>query len=477
MYITTGLTNLPSSLPHEEQLEQLKQKLQQQLAQPKQQLGQSIVHTPPSPLPQTSLESMQQLPEGERLPQSQENISVEDEKSVKILQPQILESIQQPAQLQLPQQHKSPPVVQVKTEIPPTVQVKTEISTLVPIKTEVPSLVQVKNEIPQLQQPVHVPQLQKPVPVATHQQMNIPETQHSMHTAEVSQTLQLPQVQQAIHTTLNQQSLHIPQAQQPMQVQQIQRSLNMTQVQQSHYLPQVQQSGHSLHAQQPGQLGPIQPVHSQKGQPGVQQPNILHAPSPSINVTTLQQMQQVPQHISSQQPHLHHSDIKPVISASNLIQLPQPQTSHLPAPVPPAISSLANSSAAHHSAQSSSAFPLSPAIAKYSTPNNLVTVPIKSDTPKPQLVFKTKSLSKLPLPPGINQNDLESIDSPPSRSPSPPSNIITTPHVKPKTPKPVTPIQKSHTLTPKLTPSTSKSVTGTPKIKKSIKDLPMPPGK
>ncbi|CAH1397370.1 unnamed protein product [Nezara viridula] len=59
-------------------------------------------------------------------------------------------------------------------------------------------------------------------------------------------------------------------------------------------------------------------------------------------------------------------------------------------------------------------------------------VPLDSNKPK---------LSKLPLPPGINQNDLESIDSPPSRSPSPP--------------KPVTPM---------------------PAAKKSIKDLPLPPG-
>ncbi|XP_044583887.1 cyclin-dependent kinase 12 isoform X2 [Cotesia glomerata] len=59
------------------------------------------------------------------------------------------------------------------------------------------------------------------------------------------------------------------------------------------------------------------------------------------------------------------------------------------------------------------------AISKFNTPNNLV--PIKSiDPPKaPFVQFKTGKLSKLPLPPGINQNDLESIDSPPSRSPSP----------------------------------------------------------
>lgn len=58
------------------------------------------------------------------------------------------------------------------------------------------------------------------------------------------------------------------------------------------------------------------------------------------------------------------------------------------------------------------------------------------------LPSKPKSLTKLPMPPGINTNDLESIDSPPSRSPSP------VPTKKQKTPP-----------------------------KKGIKDLPLPPGK
>ncbi|XP_032683847.1 cyclin-dependent kinase 12-like isoform X3 [Odontomachus brunneus] len=86
-------------------------------------------------------------------------------------------------------------------------------------------------------------------------------------------------------------------------------------------------------------------------------------------------------------------------------------------------------------------------MSKFNAPNNLV--PLKSvDPPKPPIVaFKTKSLSRLPLPPGINQNDLESIDSPPSRSPSPPSKMQM-----------------------KLPTSTSKLPQ-----KKSIKDLPMPP--
>lgn len=58
---------------------------------------------------------------------------------------------------------------------------------------------------------------------------------------------------------------------------------------------------------------------------------------------------------------------------------------------------------------------------------------------KSVLVSKPKSLTKLPMPPGINQNDLESIDSPPSKSPSP--------------------------IPEKKTPP-----------KKGIKDLPLPPG-
>ncbi|EZA62427.1 Cyclin-dependent kinase [Ooceraea biroi] len=86
-------------------------------------------------------------------------------------------------------------------------------------------------------------------------------------------------------------------------------------------------------------------------------------------------------------------------------------------------------------------------MSKFNPPNNLV--PLKSvDPPKPPIVtFTTKSLKRLPLPPGINQNDLESIDSPPSRSPSPPNKAQL-----------------------KFPPSTPK-----PPLKKGIKDLPMPP--
>lgn len=56
---------------------------------------------------------------------------------------------------------------------------------------------------------------------------------------------------------------------------------------------------------------------------------------------------------------------------------------------------------------------------------------------------KIKSVTKLPMPPGINQTDLEEIESPPSCSPTPPPQLV-----KAKTPP-----------------------------KKGIMNLPMPPGK
>ncbi|RZF38941.1 hypothetical protein LSTR_LSTR013929, partial [Laodelphax striatellus] len=70
----------------------------------------------------------------------------------------------------------------------------------------------------------------------------------------------------------------------------------------------------------------------------------------------------------------------------------------------------------------------------------------------PTIVSKPKSLVKLPMPPGINQNDLESIDSPPSRSPSPAAHRRRVP-VTPPLPQPPT----------------------TTTVKKGIKDLPLPP--
>ena len=129
------------------------------------------------------------------------------------------------------------------------------------------------------------------------------------------------------------------------------------------------------------------------------------------------------------------------------VPAPAPAPMHTPAPTPSPIAVLPNLSVPPPPLPSPVPAPNS-AMAKFNTPNNLV--PIKSvDPPKPPIVaFKTKSLSKLPLPPGINQNDLESIDSPPSRSPSPP---------------PRAPSKSSHTL-------------AKPLARKSIKDLPMPPG-
>lgn len=128
---------------------------------------------------------------------------------------------------------------------------------------------------------------------------------------------------------------------------------------------------------------------------------------------------------------------------------PPPQMSvDLTIPIVPPAPALPNMSvpppAVHHGAAN--------AMAKFNTPNNLV--PIKSvDPPKPPIVaFKTKSLSRLPLPPGINQNDLESIDSPPSRSPSP--------------------LAKGTVVKEPVAGTSS----GKQPLKKSIKDLPMPPG-
>ncbi|XP_033230755.1 cyclin-dependent kinase 12 isoform X3 [Belonocnema kinseyi] len=136
------------------------------------------------------------------------------------------------------------------------------------------------------------------------------------------------------------------------------------------------------------------------------------------------------------------------VSASVPIPVPAPAPGplHTPVPTPSPIAVLPNLSVPPPPLPTPVPAPNS-AMAKFNTPNNLV--PIKSvDPPKPPIVaFKTKSLSKLPLPPGINQNDLESIDSPPSRSPSPPLRV---------------PVRPSHTP--------AKPVT-----RKSIKDLPMPP--
>jgi hypothetical protein len=76
-------------------------------------------------------------------------------------------------------------------------------------------------------------------------------------------------------------------------------------------------------------------------------------------------------------------------------------------------------------------------------------VTVEAEVSKPPIaevlpvVLKPKSLTKLPMPPGIRQSDFESIDSPPSHSPSP------------------EPVVNKHKTPPR----------------KGIRDLPMPPGK
>ncbi|KAG7196669.1 hypothetical protein KM043_016004 [Ampulex compressa] len=155
---------------------------------------------------------------------------------------------------------------------------------------------------------------------------------------------------------------------------------------------------------------------------------VATANSPNIPATANVQLPPLPQSESA--------------NASGLSQVPVP----VPIPVPVPVTVLPNLSVPPPPIPIPVPAP-NTAISKFNAPNNLV--PLKSvDPPKPPIVaFKTKSLSRLPLPPGINQNDLESIDSPPSRSPSPPS--------------------KAQMKFPASTPK--------PPQKKGIKDLPMPP--
>ncbi|XP_044271086.1 cyclin-dependent kinase 12 isoform X1 [Tribolium madens] len=70
------------------------------------------------------------------------------------------------------------------------------------------------------------------------------------------------------------------------------------------------------------------------------------------------------------------------------------------------------------------------------------TLPPPPPAPPKKEVGKKQKITKLPMPPGLNQNELEMIESPPSRSPTPPPAVV-----KPKTPPP----------------------------KKGIMNLPMPP--
>lgn len=85
-----------------------------------------------------------------------------------------------------------------------------------------------------------------------------------------------------------------------------------------------------------------------------------------------------------------------------------------------------------------------------SAPPKPATVTAESSPPPKKSVpevnkTKPKNVTKLPMPPGIDQTELEAIESPPSRSPSP---LPVSLPAKAKTPP-----------------------------RKSIKDLPMPPGK
>ncbi|XP_011687601.1 PREDICTED: cyclin-dependent kinase 12 isoform X3 [Wasmannia auropunctata] len=154
--------------------------------------------------------------------------------------------------------------------------------------------------------------------------------------------------------------------------------------------------------------------------PGVQQPPPPPPPPPPLPQSTESAStvltSQVPVPMPMSVPPIPPTPILPNMS------VPPPPIPPIPVPAPNTIMS------------------------KFNPPNNLV--PLKSvDPPKPPIVtFTTKSLKRLPMPPGINQNDLESIDSPPSRSPSPLSKTQL------KFPASTKPLQK-----------------------KGIKDLPMPP--
>ncbi|XP_015177135.1 PREDICTED: cyclin-dependent kinase 12 isoform X2 [Polistes dominula] len=165
--------------------------------------------------------------------------------------------------------------------------------------------------------------------------------------------------------------------------------------------------------------------------PTISVPNNCHA--------TVANSPSIPANMSAQPPPLPQPETR---NTSGLSHVPVP----VPIPVPIMPTVIANLSVPPPPIPIPVPAP-NTVMSKFNSPNNLV--PLKSvDPPKPPIVaFKTKSLSKLPLPPGINQNDLESIDSPPSHSPSPPS--------------------KAQMKFPSSTPK--------PPQKKSIKDLPMPP--
>ncbi|XP_071446876.1 cyclin-dependent kinase 12 isoform X2 [Hetaerina americana] len=96
---------------------------------------------------------------------------------------------------------------------------------------------------------------------------------------------------------------------------------------------------------------------------------------------------------------------------------------------------------------------------------------MKADTKLPtqsQLdnMSKPKSLTKLPMPPGINQSDFESIDSPPSLSASPEPELIRTPPRKGIRDLPMPPVVPG---TEELSPDEDMASTPPPAIEKKVK--------
>ncbi|XP_046390009.1 uncharacterized protein LOC124158759 isoform X2 [Ischnura elegans] len=96
---------------------------------------------------------------------------------------------------------------------------------------------------------------------------------------------------------------------------------------------------------------------------------------------------------------------------------------------------------------------------------------MKADTKIPtqsQLdnMSKPKSLTKLPMPPGINQSDFESIDSPPSLSASPEPELIRTPPRRGIRDLPMPPVVPG---TEELSPDEDLATTPPPAIEKKVK--------
>lgn len=141
---------------------------------------------------------------------------------------------------------------------------------------------------------------------------------------------------------------------------------------------------------------------------------------------------------------------QPDVSRCDQVPAPVPPMTNAvctPAPLPvPSPAGMPNMSIPPPPVSQHPATSVNTALSKFNQPNNLVPIKTVDTNTSKAFNFKSKILNQLPMPPGINQNDLESIDSPPSRSPSPPNK------------------KKTQTGTAK------------PMVKKGIKDLPMPPG-